>query len=32
MGDPDEERHAAWFELFFDLVFVAAVGELHKPI
>jgi low temperature requirement protein LtrA len=27
-GDPDEERHATWFELFFDLVFVAAVGEL----
>ena len=27
-GDPHEERHATWFELFFDLVFVAAVGQL----
>src|SRR5438094_10629857 len=27
-ADPHEQRHATWFELFFDLVFVAAVGEL----
>jgi low temperature requirement protein LtrA len=25
---PDEERHATWFELFFDLVFVAALSQL----
>jgi hypothetical protein len=27
-ADPDERRHATWFELFFDLVFVAAVSQL----
>src|SRR5947208_15748107 len=32
----EEERHATWFELFFDLVFVAAVAQLadgfvHAP-
>jgi low temperature requirement protein LtrA len=27
-ADPDEERHATWFELFFDLVFLAAFGQL----
>src|SRR6202034_2907336 len=27
-ADPREERHATWFELYFDLVFVAAVGQL----
>jgi low temperature requirement protein LtrA len=27
-ADPNEERHATWFELFFDLVFVAAVAQL----
>lgn len=28
-GEPSEgERHATWFELFFDLVFVVAVAEL----
>jgi low temperature requirement protein LtrA len=26
--DPSDERHATWFELFFDLVFAAAVIEL----
>jgi low temperature requirement protein LtrA len=26
--DPREQRHATWFELFFDLVFAAAVGQL----
>ena len=28
VADPGEERHATWFELYFDLVFVVAVGEL----
>jgi low temperature requirement protein LtrA len=31
-GDPREERHATWFELFFDLVFVAAVGQLGMAV
>ena len=31
-GDPNEERHATWFELFFDLVFVAAVSQLGAPL
>jgi low temperature requirement protein LtrA len=31
-GDPDEERHATWFELFFDLVFVAAVAQLGAAL
>jgi low temperature requirement protein LtrA len=31
-ADPDEERHATWFELYFDLVFVAAVGELATAL
>ena len=26
--DPGEQRHTTWFELYFDLVFVAAVTEL----
>ena len=26
--DPEAERHATWFELYFDLVFAAAVVEL----
>ncbi|HTY95838.1 MAG TPA: low temperature requirement protein A, partial [Solirubrobacteraceae bacterium] len=30
--DPDEERHATWFELFFDLVFVAAISELAASL
>jgi low temperature requirement protein LtrA len=25
-----EERHATWLELFFDLVVVAAVGQLAR--
>jgi low temperature requirement protein LtrA len=29
---PDEERHATWFELFFDLVFVAAVAQLTRGL
>ena len=31
-GDPSEERHATWFELFFDLVFVAAVSQLGAAL
>jgi low temperature requirement protein LtrA len=27
-ADPHEQRHATWFELYFDLVFVAAVSQL----
>ena len=27
-ADPHEERHATWFELFFDLVFIAALSQL----
>ena len=27
-----EERHATWFELFFDLVFVVAVGQLSSML
>jgi hypothetical protein len=31
-SDPHEERHATWFELFFDLVFVAAVSQLGAAL
>ncbi len=31
-SDPKEERHATWFELFFDLVFVAAVSQLGAAL
>jgi low temperature requirement protein LtrA len=31
-SDPLEERHATWFELYFDLVFVVAVGELATAL
>jgi low temperature requirement protein LtrA len=31
-ADPGEERHATWFELYFDLVFVAAVGQLAAAL
>jgi low temperature requirement protein LtrA len=31
-ADPDEQRHATWFELFFDLVFVAAVSQLGSAL
>ncbi|HUA43963.1 MAG TPA: low temperature requirement protein A [Solirubrobacteraceae bacterium] len=31
-GEPDEGRHATWFELFFDLVFVAAVSQLGTAL
>jgi low temperature requirement protein LtrA len=30
--DADEGRHATWFELFFDLAFVAAVAELGASL
>lgn len=30
--DPGGERHATWFELFFDLVFAAAVVELATAL
>jgi low temperature requirement protein LtrA len=30
--DPSSERHATWFELFFDLVFAAAVVELATSL
>jgi low temperature requirement protein LtrA len=31
-ADPREQRHATWFELFFDLVFVAAVSQLGAAL
>ncbi|HEY6522314.1 MAG TPA: low temperature requirement protein A, partial [Solirubrobacteraceae bacterium] len=31
-ADPSEERHATWFELFFDLVFAAAVSQLGAAV
>jgi low temperature requirement protein LtrA len=31
-ADPREERHATWFELFFDLVFAAAVSRLGAAV
>ena len=31
-ADPKEERHATWFELFFDLVFAASVSELGAAL
>ena len=30
--DPSSERHATWYELFFDLVFAAAVVELATAL
>jgi low temperature requirement protein LtrA len=30
--DPGSERHATWYELFFDLVFAAAVVELASAL
>ncbi|MGA8747030.1 MAG: low temperature requirement protein A [Solirubrobacterales bacterium] len=32
VADPGEERHVTWFELYFDLVFVVAVGELAAAL
>jgi len=31
-ADEDEERHATWYELYFDLVFVAAVAQLATAL
>jgi low temperature requirement protein LtrA len=31
-ADPRQERHATWFELFFDLVFAAAVSRLGAAV
>jgi len=31
-ADPDEQRHATWFGLSFDLVFVAAVSQLGRAL
>jgi low temperature requirement protein LtrA len=31
-ADPSEARHATWFELFFDLVFAAAVSQLGAAL
>jgi low temperature requirement protein LtrA len=31
-ADPREERHSTWFELFFDLVFIAAVSQLGAAL
>jgi low temperature requirement protein LtrA len=31
-GDASEERHATWFELYFDLVFVAAISQLGAAL
>jgi len=28
LAESDEERHATWFELYFDLIFAAAVSQL----
>ncbi|HWX74194.1 MAG TPA: low temperature requirement protein A, partial [Solirubrobacteraceae bacterium] len=30
--DPALERHATWFELYFDLVFVAAISQLATAL
>jgi low temperature requirement protein LtrA len=31
-ADAREERHATWFELYFDLVFVAAISQLGSAL
>jgi low temperature requirement protein LtrA len=31
-GSEEEERHATWYELYFDLVFVAAVSQLANAL
>jgi len=31
-GDEQDDRRATWLELFFDLVFVAAVGQLAAAL
>jgi hypothetical protein len=32
LTDAEEERHASWLELFFDLVFVVAIAELSHEL
>jgi low temperature requirement protein LtrA len=32
LSDVEEERHASWLELFFDLVFVVAIVELSHEL
>jgi low temperature requirement protein LtrA len=32
LADVEEERHASWLELFFDLVFVVAIAELSHEL
>jgi low temperature requirement protein LtrA len=32
LAEPDEERHATWFELYFDLVFAVAVAQLANAL
>ncbi len=32
MEDRSEERHASWLELFYDLAFVAAIGQLGTTL
>src|SRR5437762_12302353 len=31
-GDKSESRRASWLELFFDLIFVAAVSQVGVPL
>ena len=31
-ADPRQPRHATWFELYFDLVFVAAIAQLGAAL
>src|SRR5947209_3369338 len=31
-ADPGEDRHSTWFELYLDLVFVAAVAQLATAL
>lgn len=31
-ADPSQSRRASWMELFFDLIFVAAVAQVGVPL
>ncbi len=31
-ADPGQSRRASWLELFFDLIFVAAVAQVGVPL
>jgi low temperature requirement A protein (LtrA) len=31
-GDPSRSRRVSWLELFFDLIFVAAVAQVGEPL